>query len=119
MAPIAIAMLPRMSANPINRLLRVSVEGMPPSSSMMEVAFCSMSLGERRGFGREDLGCGLFIDGVGDRLGLVLRPAQFVEQRLGLLPVQLVLLDGPMARKTIHLGAPLLDLFPERRTFAP
>ena len=44
MAPIAIAMLPRKSAKPISRLLRASVEAMLPSSLMIEVAFCSISL---------------------------------------------------------------------------
>ena len=44
MAPIAIAMLPRMSAKPISRLLRASVEAMLLSSLMMAVAVCNMVL---------------------------------------------------------------------------
>ena len=74
-------------------------------------------LGERRGLGRQHLCRGLLVDGMGNRLGLVLRAAQFVEQRLGLLPVLLVLLDGPVARETIHLGAMPLNVFPEHRAF--
>src|SRR5665213_4043243 len=38
MAPIAIAMLPRMSAKPSRRLLRASVEVMLPSSSAAPLA---------------------------------------------------------------------------------
>ena len=73
--------------------------------------------GERRGLGRQQLGGGLLVDGVGDGLGLVLRVTQFVEQRLGLLPVHLVLLDRPLARETVHLGAARLDVLPQHGAF--
>ena len=75
--------------------------------------FLQHQLGERRGLDREDLGRRLLIGRVRDHLGLVLGGAQFIEQRLGLLPVQLVLLDGPMAGETVHLRTAFLDLFPE------
>lgn len=71
--------------------------------------------GERSRLGRKDLCRRLLVDGVSDRLGLVLRVAQFVKQRFGLLPIRLVLLDRPMAREAIHVGAMHLDVFPEHR----
>ena len=79
--------------------------------------FLQHEFGERGGLGRKDFCSGLLIDGVRDRFGLVLRIAQFVEQRFGLLPIQLVLLDRPMAGDTIHLRAVFLNSFPKPGAF--
>ena len=80
-------MLPRMSAKPINRLLRCIGRGnvaflVDDGGRLLQHEF-----GQRSRLGREDLCRGLLVDGVSDRFGLVLRVAQFVEQRFGLLPI--------------------------------
>ena len=117
MAPIAIAMLPRMSAKPINRLLRASVEAMPPSSSMMEVAFCSISLASGAASVASSFaaGCSSMVWAIASALSCALRNSS--SSGLACFQSSLVLLDRPLAREMIHLGAMGLDVLPERRAF--
>jgi hypothetical protein len=81
---------------------------------MIADAFCSMSFASGAALSGQHLGRRLLVDGVCNRFGLVLRAAQFVEQRFCLFPIRLVLLDGPLSRKAIHLGAVARDVFPQQ-----
>src|SRR5215217_2578542 len=99
-------MLPRRSAKPINRLLRSSVEAMLLSSSMIEVAFCSMSLANGAASVASILaaGCSSIVCAIASALSCALRSSSssgldFLPQRSALDLERIVARDHPAPQR--------------------